>query len=272
MQWPVSRSNNSDADGKIPHWSACTGFTLVELMVVVTIIVILIAMLVPALDKATGSANKVSCMTNLRAFSMGYRNYASDHRGDVIAVTGGSRDYWQYKLAPYMGFPTFGKEATVGAAKFMLCPETTVAYPSDLARNARETWNWDSGQGSYGFNLFLVNYAFPPPNGYQSGMDPPSYYHLKFDKANGRTPILGDSGWIGSWPDDHDYDPTNYHSPNMAHEDGRMMSRFCIDRHGGFTTNISCVDGSAHNTILGGLWEFPWHREFQPHYQSGGWD
>lgn len=64
-------------------------FTLIELLVVVTIIVILLALLTPALDKAIYQAELVVCMTNQRAAVTGLHMYTVDfkrrypHRGGV---------------------------------------------------------------------------------------------------------------------------------------------------------------------------------------------
>ena len=56
------------------------GFTLIELLVVVTIIVVLLALLTPALDQAIYQAELAVCGTNLKNIGLGMQNYALQHR------------------------------------------------------------------------------------------------------------------------------------------------------------------------------------------------
>lgn len=56
------------------------GFTLVELLVVVTIIVILLALLSPALSKAIYAAQKVDCLSRQRLMVSACTFYAGDHK------------------------------------------------------------------------------------------------------------------------------------------------------------------------------------------------
>ena len=62
------------------HLSPQTAFTLIELLVVVTIIVVLLALLSPALDQAVYQAELAVCATHQRAAGGGLVVYAADHR------------------------------------------------------------------------------------------------------------------------------------------------------------------------------------------------
>ena len=53
-----------------------SGFTLVELLVVVTIIVILLALMAPALDKAVEAAQRAKCAANMHSIATGAVTYA----------------------------------------------------------------------------------------------------------------------------------------------------------------------------------------------------
>lgn len=58
-----------------------TGFTLVELLVVIGIIAALAAMLLPALNKARQASVTIKCASNLRQIGQLFRLYATDNSG-----------------------------------------------------------------------------------------------------------------------------------------------------------------------------------------------
>jgi prepilin-type N-terminal cleavage/methylation domain-containing protein len=68
-------------------------FTLVELLVVIGIIAALIAILLPALNRAREQARRIKCLSNIRQLSMGWLMYANDNRGHFAVANGGILDH-----------------------------------------------------------------------------------------------------------------------------------------------------------------------------------
>lgn len=66
-----------------PSLRLSRGFTLIELLVVVTIIVVLLAMLVPAMDKAIEASLRAVCATRLHSFGLGIGQYSMDNKRRV---------------------------------------------------------------------------------------------------------------------------------------------------------------------------------------------
>ncbi|QNN21883.1 type II secretion system protein [Planctomycetales bacterium ZRK34] len=83
------------------------GFTLIELLVVVAIIALLVAILLPSLQKARELGQATACASNLRQSGICLHMYFNDNRqtfpyGVPLPV---SQIYWPYNSTPWEGVP-----------------------------------------------------------------------------------------------------------------------------------------------------------------------
>jgi prepilin-type N-terminal cleavage/methylation domain-containing protein len=62
------------------------GFTLVELLVVIAIIALLMAILMPSLQKARDAARRISCGSRLKQWGMAIQMYANANDGQIMAM------------------------------------------------------------------------------------------------------------------------------------------------------------------------------------------
>jgi len=60
------------------------GFTLVELLVVISIIAVLLAILVPSLQKARESAAKTTCLSNEKQLTLSWLTYAQENNNKIV--------------------------------------------------------------------------------------------------------------------------------------------------------------------------------------------
>lgn len=87
-----------------------SGYTIIELLVVTAVISMLIALLLPALQSARGSARRVQCLNNMRNVSLGLlqatdsanRFPACGYYGDGTPGTVGSFRSWVVDILPYI--------------------------------------------------------------------------------------------------------------------------------------------------------------------------
>ncbi|MEO0475980.1 MAG: prepilin-type N-terminal cleavage/methylation domain-containing protein [Planctomycetota bacterium] len=128
-----------------------SAFSLIELLVVVSIIALLIAILLPALSVARESTQDTQCKSNLKQLGIAQFAYASDHKGNYTSA----RDWVGPQGTPGYGDPTNIDTVTQGtlfpyineSAELYLCPVATVKLDTTpwsgrpLVRNYVQNWN-----------------------------------------------------------------------------------------------------------------------------------
>lgn len=124
------------------------GFTLVELLVVISIIALLLAVLMPALSRAREAGRRIVCLNNLRQLGMVINLYAFEHR-DVYppstdykpdgtpARKGGNPNVWWHFISSY----TYEKTGWAKRSKTWMCPSLT----SKIGLFQQQTYAWNYG-------------------------------------------------------------------------------------------------------------------------------
>jgi prepilin-type N-terminal cleavage/methylation domain-containing protein/prepilin-type processing-associated H-X9-DG protein len=117
------------------------GFTLVELLVVITIIGILIALLLPAVQVAREAARRMQCGNNLKQVGLAVANYESQHGSLPLGISNFNRlDFTALVLLlPFIeegnvpfdyrfrSLDTHNAQATQTQVVVFLCPSDTAA-------------------------------------------------------------------------------------------------------------------------------------------------
>lgn len=242
------------------------GFTLVELLVVISIIALLLAVLMPALENARKQARLIVCQSNLRQWGISFRMYCNDNNGYFFSglVNGqeaGWGEYWRVTMKPY-----------TQNEKMWLCPEATdPVWTSDMAgQPPSKAWKHGDDIGSYGLNGYVLN---PPSNRNMIyGRPVSNYWRTPSTVEHPDTvPMFTDMWYYDAWPRAIDQPPATENAPPDRLRTNEM-SRVCVNRHDGFINSVF-MDNSVRKVGLKELWTLKWHRSYDtdgPWTEEGG--
>jgi prepilin-type N-terminal cleavage/methylation domain-containing protein/prepilin-type processing-associated H-X9-DG protein len=135
------------------------GFTLLELLVVISVIALLMAILLPALVTAQSQARGLMCRSNLRQLALANSGYANENDGSYVPAASdmwdnsglhrwhGVRDNLDEAFDPLRS-PLVGYLAN---GKVKECPERV-----DFVKGEEWTLNFEQGCGGYGYNMTYI--------------------------------------------------------------------------------------------------------------------
>jgi prepilin-type N-terminal cleavage/methylation domain-containing protein/prepilin-type processing-associated H-X9-DG protein len=255
------------------HISKQEGFTLIELLVVISIIALLLAILMPALQRIKSQAKAVACQSNLRQWGLCFKMYTDDNNGRFSSVL---RDgfYWYRTLRPYYS----------DSNDLLFCPMAAKYIDNPGWDGSKFTaWGWPAGEsdldgpdlfaifsqpltshdfyGSYGINEFIIDRNYWQ---YAEGR----YWGSVCVKGTNNIPVCLDCSSmfvrVGHLDVPPEYDDVSVSKSGMSVQ--------CINRHDGGINGLF-MDWSVRKVGLKELWTLKWHRNFNsagPYTRAGG--
>ena len=269
--------------------SKSKGFTLIELLVVIAIIALLLAILLPTLQRVKSQAKATKCQAILRQWGLAFSMYTSDNEGKFICYLQENHnfleEYWPSLMRPYYNKcedlllcpmapkPTHWKESITSGGLVHV-------YGGKYSPWAIGTWH-DTGPvnfwfiSSYGLNGYVCTISSAP---IRTWSKLPNWYTCLV-KGAGNAPVLLDCRSAFIWPKDND-DPPECDAPHWPTLHGSWpvrpidlpgfdeknvwgtgMRHSCFNRH--YTgINGLFMDWSVRKVGLKELWTLKWHRQF----------
>jgi len=231
-------------------------FTLIELLVVISIIALLRAILMPALQRVKKQAQAVACQSNLKQMGLAFSMYTGDNNGYFHQEDGSESSHsWVPAMRPY-----YSHEPKIRA-----CPATTKFYSDRVtgpfvgwgvygkgAIAAVPSWAMQGDYGSFGLNAWVANDT--------GGMHASKNWRSIHIQGGYQVPVFVDCQWVDGLPEPYD-NPPQFDGQCPWQWYGNAMQSFCINRHNGSVNGVF-LDLSVRSIGLKELWELHWHRQW----------
>jgi prepilin-type processing-associated H-X9-DG protein len=209
------------------------GFTLLEILVTVSILTMLIAILVPAVMQARAVSRRSVCQSNLRQWVLAAQMYADNHHGQLPLRGQGvqpttrldAMDDWINALPPIMNGSTYldlahaNQKPNAEDASVWVCPDAKridELGPDEIDKNVRAQSD-PTTFFSYGMNMALST----PYAGRPDRIDRIGPLQLMVFMTDSLGP------YCSAIPSKYDYTPIPRHvgnTLNIAFMDGRVES------------------------------------------------
>ena len=253
------------------------GFTLIELLVVIAIIALLMAILMPALQRVKKQARGVACLNRLKQWGLFFAMYTQENDGSFMqgyngiagSMPDGSNDNrWCKALGAYHKYDS----------DITCCPSAVQPWLDEYGnstglqgtyRGSTSAWGYYQRagwlkplKGSYGINAWCNN---PDPGGNPPvGKLVPQHWRTPNIKGAGYVPLFLGAQRYNSWPQDFD-PPLEFDGQiwtGVMKTPGMVgMGGYCLNRHNGFVNSLF-LDWSARKIGLKELWVLKWHRSY----------
>ena len=257
------------------------GFTLIELLVVISVVVLLMALLLPALQRTRNQARAVVCQAHLKQWGTVLALYAEDNEGWIPAESAWRDLYWFFRGSwMQKGDPSRPKVYHDLNTKGIACCPMAVKVRPDTEfqrnfgymtiRDGARTLTYHGGSTFGAWEIMNPPPRFHGSYGFNSTSTQGSnHWNLSgkvethFAKGRANIPVILDST---SWTGRH----RNNEPPPK--QEFLLSWDFCINRHNGYI-NCLFLDWSVRRVGLKELWTLKWDEEADtagPWTRAGG--
>ena len=228
-------------------------FTLIELLVVISIIVLLMAILLPTLQRIRRQGKAVVCQSNLRQWAVTFSMYANDNQGALPSLTTIGPRVWPQRLRTYC----------TDSNDLLLCPMATrweIRPDNPYTVSDLSTWLRVVGSKStaweYRYTVLgqVVLTDLSGSYGANRGADWSRIDRPYPGSGLNNVPVLLDCIYVEGDPHFSD-DPPEYEG-HIGRRPGDM-TYFCINRHDGGVNGLF-LDWSVRKIGLKELWTLRW--------------